>query len=81
VVLANRFSRIPGNEETSWVPSTPSQITAKVLSKDFFVLLPPVSNTITLVHSIPSPLELCEQRPVVSIFLNNSLFTRPPPCV
>jgi hypothetical protein len=79
VVLANRVPRIPRTEETTWVPSTPSQITAKVLSKDFFVLLSPASGTIRIVHSAPSPLELRELHPAVSVFLDNRLFTRPPP--
>jgi hypothetical protein len=79
IVLANRVPRIPGCEETSWVPSAPSQMTAKVLSKDFFVLLPPASGAIALVHSAPSPLELGEENPIVSMSLDNRLFTRPPP--
>jgi hypothetical protein len=79
IVLANRVPRIPGCEETAWVPSAPSQMTAKVLCKDFFVLLPPASGTIALVHSAPSPLELREEDPIVSISLDNRLFTRPPP--
>jgi hypothetical protein len=79
IVLASHVPRIPGNEETSWVPSAPSQVTAKVLSKDFFVLMPPASGAITLLHSIPSPLEISEERSTVSISLDNCLFTRPPP--
>jgi hypothetical protein len=79
VVLANRVPRIPGNEETSWVPSAPSQMTAKVLAKDFYVLLPPASGAVTLLRSIPSPLETREEHPVVSTSLDNRLFTRPPP--
>jgi hypothetical protein len=54
-------------------------MTAKVLAKDFFVLLPPASGAITLLHSIPSPLEIREEHPAVSISLDNRLFTRPPP--
>ena len=79
IVLANRVPRIPGCEETSWVPSAPSQITAKVLAKDFFVLLPPPSGAIELPHRDPSPLELREGNPIVSISLDNRFFTRPPP--
>jgi hypothetical protein len=78
VVLANRVPRIPGNE-TCWVPSAPSQMTAKVLAKDFYVLLPPASGAIALLRSIPSPLETREEHPIVSISLDNRLFTRPPP--
>ena len=79
IVLVSRVPRIPGGEKTSWVPSTLSQITAKVLSKDFFVLPPPSPGAIALLRSIPSPLEFGEERPVVSFFLDNRLFTRPPP--
>ena len=79
IVLVSRVPRIPCNEETSWVPSAPSQITAKVLSKDFFVLLSPASGAIALLHSALSPLELREENPIVSISLDNCLFTRPPP--
>jgi hypothetical protein len=79
IVLANRVPRIRSCEETSWVPSAPSQVTAKVLSKDFFVLLPPASGAISVVHSAPSPLELREENPSISICLDNRLFTRPPP--
>jgi hypothetical protein len=81
IVLANRVPRIPGNEEISWVSSAPSQITAKVLSKDFFVLLPPASGAITFLRSVTSPLETCEEDPIVSTSLDNRLFTRPPPSV
>lgn len=81
VVLANRFPRIPVCQGTSWVPSAPSQITAKVLSKDLFVLPPPASGAIALVHSAPSLLELPEENPIVSISLDNRLYTRPPPSV
>jgi len=79
IVLANRVPRIPGSENTSWVPSTLSQITAKVQSKDFFVLPPPSPGATTLLRSFPSSLEIGEERPVVSSFLDHRLFTRPPP--
>jgi hypothetical protein len=79
VVLANRVPRIPGNEETSWVPSAPSQLIAKVLAKEFYVFLPPSSGASTLLHSIPSRLENREEHPIVSVSLDNRLFTRPPP--
>jgi hypothetical protein len=81
ILLANRFQRIVANEETSWVPSVPSHITAKVLSEDFFVLTPPASGCITLPRSAPSPLELREERPVVSVSLDNHLLTRAPPSI
>jgi hypothetical protein len=54
-------------------------MTAKVMAKDFFVLQPPASGAIALLHSTPSPLETREAYPFVSIFLDNPLFTRPPP--
>jgi hypothetical protein len=79
IVLANRVPRILGCEETSWVHSAPSQITARVLAKDFFVLLPPASGSIAFLHWPPCPLELREESPIVSISLDNRLFTRPPP--
>jgi hypothetical protein len=81
VVLANRFPPIPVCQVTSWVPSAPSHITAKVLSKDFFVLPPPTCGAIKLLHSSLSPVELREEHPIVSISLDNRLFTRPPPAV
>jgi hypothetical protein len=79
IVLANRVPRISISDDARWVPSTPSQMTAKILAKDFFVLLPPASGAITLVHAAPSPVELSEENPIVFIFLDNRLFTRPPP--
>jgi hypothetical protein len=79
IVLANRFPRISVSDTTSWVPSAPSQMTAKVLAKDFYVLLPPASGAVTPLRPIPSPLETREEHPVVSISLDNCLFTRPPP--
>jgi hypothetical protein len=78
VVLANRVPRFPANE-TSWVPSAPSQVTAKVLAKDFYVFLPPASGAITLLRSIPSRLDTREEHPIFSIPLDSCLFTRPPP--
>lgn len=80
VVLANRFPRIPVCQVASWVCSAPSHITAKVLSKDLFVL-PPAGAANKLLHSAPSPVKLREERPIVSIALDNRLFTRPPPVV
>jgi hypothetical protein len=79
LVLANRFPRIEYNEETSWVPSAPSHMTAKVMAKDFYLLLPPASGAITLVCSIPTPLDTQEEHPVFPVSLDNCLFTRPPP--
>ena len=80
VVLVSRFPRIPVCQVASWVPSAPSQITAKVLSKDLFVL-PPACAAIKLLRSAPSPVKLREEHPIVSIALDNRLFTRPPPGV
>ena len=79
IVLANRFPRISVSDTTSWVPSAPSQMTAKVLAKDFYVLLPSASGAVTPLRPIPSPLENREEHPVFSIPLDNCLFTRPPP--
>ena len=79
LVLANRFPRIQGNEETSWVPSAPSHMTAKVMAKDFFVLPLPPTGKILLPRSVPSRIETREEHPAFSISLDNRLFTRPPP--
>ena len=80
IVLANRFPRIPVCQVASWVPSAPAQTTAKVLSKDLFVL-PPACGAFKLLHWAPSPVELREEHPIVSISLDNRLYTRPPPAV
>ena len=79
LVLANRFPRIAGCDETSWVPSAPSRITAKVMAKGFFVLQPPVAVRILLPRSVPLRIEAPEEQPLVSIALDKRLFTRPPP--
>jgi len=81
LLLANRFPPIAGNGENSWVPSAPSHITAKVMAKDFFVLEPPPAARILLPRSVPSQVETREEHPLVSISLDNRLFTRPPPAV
>jgi hypothetical protein len=54
-------------------------MTAKVLAKDFYVLLPPASGAITLLRSIAPRLETREEHSISSIPLDNCLFTRPPP--
>jgi len=79
LVLANRFPRIEGNQQTSWVPSAPSHITAKVMAKEFFVLPPPAIGKISLPRTVPQQIETQRQLPLVSICLDNRLFTRPPP--
>jgi hypothetical protein len=79
LVLANRFPRIEGNQQTSWVPSVPSHITAKVMAKDFFVLPPPAAVKILLPRFVPLRIEAPDEHPLVSISLDNRLFTRPPP--
>jgi hypothetical protein len=79
LVLANRFPQTTANKETSWVPSTPSHITAKVMVKDFFLLQPPPAARILLPHAISSPIKTREEHPLASIPLDNRLFTRPPP--
>jgi hypothetical protein len=78
VVLANRVPRIPRNE-TSWIASAPSQMIAKVLAKDFFVLHPPAARSILLPRSVPLRIEAREVHPIVSTALDNRLLTRPPP--
>ena len=79
LVLANRVPRIPSCERTLWVPSVASQITARVVAKDFFVLLPPATGSVALLQWPPSLLVLRERSPLASISLDNRLFTRPPP--
>jgi len=81
LVLANRFPRIEGNQQTSWVPSAPSHITAKVMAKDFFVLPAPATGEISLPRTLPLQIETQRQLPPVSICLDNRLFTRPPPSI
>jgi hypothetical protein len=79
LALANRFPRMECNEGTSWVPSAPSHMTAKVMAKDFFVLQPPSAGRILLPRSVPLRIDIREEQPLVSISLDNRLFTRPPP--
>jgi len=79
LVLANRVPRIQGCEGTSWISSAPSQISARVLAKDFFVLFPPACGSNVLLYLPPCPLELREEGPLVSFSLDNRIFTRPPP--
>jgi hypothetical protein len=81
IVLANRFPRMEGSDGSSWVPSAPSHITAKVMAEDFFVLQSPSAVRILLPRSVPVRIEVSEELPVVSILLDNRLFTRPPPAV
>ena len=81
LVLANRFPGIEDNEETSWVASAASHMTAKVMAKDFFVLQPPAATRILLPRYVPMRVEIFEERSVASIALDNSLFIRPPPAV
>jgi len=79
VVLVNRFPRYSPCEGISWVPSSSSHMTAKVMAKDFFVLPPPATDRILLPHSAPVRVEISEERPLTSNVLDNRLFTRPPP--
>src|SRR6266481_6339563 len=79
VVLGNRFPRYSPCDETSWVPSASSHLTAKVMAKDFFVLQPPAAVRIPLLRSAPMRVEISEQPLLVPIVLDNRLFTRPPP--
>ena len=79
VVLANRFPRYSSCDETSWVPSSSSHMTAKVMTKDFFVLQAPAAGRILFHRSAPVRVEISEERPLTSKVLGNRLFTRPPP--
>ena len=51
------------------------------MAKDFFVLQPPAAVRILLPRSVPLRIEVSEERPPVSLALDNRLFTRPPPSV
>ena len=79
VVLVNRVPHIPGNE-SSWTPSAPSQMTAKVVAKDFFILHPPPARSLLLPRSVPVQIEAHEEQLFVFVCLDNRLLTRPPPC-
>lgn len=81
VVLANRFQGSSFSDGASWVPSSSSHITAKVMAKEFFVLQPPPAARILLPRSAPLRIEASEARPLISRVLDNRLFTRPPPVV
>jgi len=78
-VLANRFPRYSPCDDTSWVPASPSHLTAKVMAKEFFVLQPPAAARILLPRSVPLCVEEYAESPPVSTPLDNRLFTRPPP--
>jgi hypothetical protein len=79
LVLANRFPRIEGNEEASWVAAAASHMTAKAMAKDFFVLQPPPTGSILLPRFVPLRIETREEHFVVSMSMDNRLLTRPPP--
>jgi len=51
------------------------------MAKDFFVLPPPPTGRILLDRSAPLRIEISEEHPLVSLALDNRLFTRPPPSV
>jgi len=78
LVLANRVPHIPTNE-TSWVTSAPSQMTAKVMAKDFFLLCPPAARSLLLPRSLPVRVAAREEQLIVLVALDNRLITRPPP--
>src|SRR6202008_3527693 len=74
VVLANRVPHF-AQSEASWVASTPPHITAK----GFFLLPPPTSAIFTPLRSVPVLRTAKEARPPSPVFLDNRLYTRPPP--
>jgi len=78
IVLANRVPRFP-RSEASWVRSAPPQMTAKLLAKDFYLLQPPASGIFTFLRPIPIRSAAKEVRPLLPVFLDNCLYTRPPP--
>jgi hypothetical protein len=72
------FPQIPVCQVASWVPSAPSQTTAKVLSKD--LLCCAAGASAIKGASLGSARSNCaEEHPIISISLDNRLFTRPPP--
>jgi hypothetical protein len=78
VALANRVPHF-AQGETSWVRSTPPHITARIMAKDFFLLPPPASGIFTPLRSVPVLRTAKEARPPSPVFLDNRLYTRPPP--
>jgi hypothetical protein len=81
LVLSNRFSGSSSSGATSWVASSSSRITAKVMAKDFFSLQTPPAARILLPRSTPLRVETSEAHPLIFSVLDNRLFTRPPPIV
>jgi hypothetical protein len=77
VVLASHVPRISGNE-FSWNGSVPPQTTAKLLSKDFFLLLPRVPTLSVLKITVLLP-SIRGDATAPVIFLDGRLHSRPPP--
>lgn len=59
--------------------SAPPQMTAKLLAKDFYLLQPPASGIFTLLRAVPIRSVAKEAWPLLAVFLDNRLYTRPPP--
>lgn len=76
--LASRVPRFKGSE-VSWVRATPPQMTAKILAKDFYLLQAPASGILTRPRLILIRKLVKETRPPFAVFLDNRLYTRPPP--
>ena len=76
--LASRVPRFAG-DETSWVRSAPPHVTAKLLAKDFYLLQAPRSGILIPLRVVPLRDRVKEAWPLFSVFLDNRLYTRPPP--
>jgi hypothetical protein len=77
MILAIRVPRFP-DTQLSWVGSVPPHITAKLLAKDFYLLLPAISGVSVLLLSIPLQRAVEHASPFF-VFLDGRLYSRPPP--
>ena len=76
--LASRVPRFAG-DKTSWVRSAPPHVTAKLLAKDFYLLQAPLSGLVLPARVVPPRSSVKEAWPLSPVFLDNRLYTRPPP--
>src|SRR6516165_3439184 len=80
IVLASRVPRFSGSEaEASWVRSVPPQMTAKLLTKDFFLLQPASCSNLAVPRVGRLRSTAKETQPLFLVSLDNPLLTRPPP--
>lgn len=76
-VLASRVPHIPSRDLT-WNGNGPPQMTAKILAKDFFLLLTPAPILSATKISIRLPYATEDSKAPV-VFLDQRLHSRPPP--